>query len=217
MGYNRLNYLQKVIEIQNIVLREQKIGLLNQNEVYIRYIEPKYHISERTFYSYLGCNAKKELADIQKRENNDVEKLQEKAYSLVVEQNKSLKDAAKILNITHSKMRKIAYAGDFRKIKRLDAVHKRAFARENKVKKEIDKLRYILSVQKVENKYKGKYKSIHQFHLQVIKPKFGITRQTYLRYMLIPAKERIKEVLEREKYRKQAARDRKKLENLRGL
>lgn len=63
-GYNKENLLKKIVEVQNIVLAEQKRGYMNQKEVFNRIIAPKYFISERTFYNYLGRNAKKELADL---------------------------------------------------------------------------------------------------------------------------------------------------------
>lgn len=64
MAYNSKNKLIKIIEIQNIVLQEKKRGYMNQKEIFYKLIEPTYHISIRTFNSYLGINAKKELADI---------------------------------------------------------------------------------------------------------------------------------------------------------
>lgn len=64
MAYNARNFLQKVIEIQNIVLREKESGYLNQKEIYWQFIEPVYHISFRTYQEYLGRNAKRELAKL---------------------------------------------------------------------------------------------------------------------------------------------------------
>ena len=67
MAYNTQNFLQRVIEIQKIVIQEQKRGYMNQKEIYYVHIKPRYHISIRTFYNYLARNAKKELADIEER------------------------------------------------------------------------------------------------------------------------------------------------------
>lgn len=70
MSYNRRNYLTRVIEIQNIVLESQQ-----QNEdiflktIYWDKIEPKYKISQRTFQSYLGINAKKQLKELNTKQN----------------------------------------------------------------------------------------------------------------------------------------------------
>ncbi|NDV97451.1 hypothetical protein D0T84_21515 [Dysgonomonas sp. 521] len=66
MAYNREMLLRKIIEIQNIVLKGQKKSL-SQKEMYHNVIAPKYFISIATFYKYLGCNAKKELAEIEER------------------------------------------------------------------------------------------------------------------------------------------------------
>lgn len=70
MAYNRRNYLTRVIEIQDIVLETQKkdedIFLKN---IYWEQIEPKYKISERTFRSYLGINAKKQLKELNTQQN----------------------------------------------------------------------------------------------------------------------------------------------------
>lgn len=66
-GYNTENLLRKIIEIQNIVLAEQKKGYLNQKEIFNKIIVPKYFICIATFYNYLGRNAKKELAEIEER------------------------------------------------------------------------------------------------------------------------------------------------------
>ncbi len=67
MGYNNKLLLRKIIEIQDIVLREKKRGV-TQRHVYETIIREKYLIAESTFNSYLGRNAKKELADIERRE-----------------------------------------------------------------------------------------------------------------------------------------------------
>lgn len=64
-GYNSENLLKKIIEIQNIVLREQKRGYLSLKETYHQFIADEYFISFRTLQNYLGRNAKQELADIE--------------------------------------------------------------------------------------------------------------------------------------------------------
>lgn len=74
MAYNRKNYLRRIIEIQNIVLKikweDEDIYLKN---IYWEHIEPVYKISYRTFNKYLGINAKKELKqlNILQNERND--------------------------------------------------------------------------------------------------------------------------------------------------
>lgn len=61
MAYNNRNLLTKIIEIQDIVIREQKKGV-NQRFIYHQYIKEVYFISESTFNNYLARNARKELA-----------------------------------------------------------------------------------------------------------------------------------------------------------
>lgn len=68
-GYSNENLLRKILEIQNIVLSEQKRGFLNQKEIFHQRIAPKYFICIATFYNYMARNAKKELADIEERRN----------------------------------------------------------------------------------------------------------------------------------------------------
>lgn len=64
MAFHRKNYLEKIIEIQAIALKYSKEGLFYK-EIYHRYIEKQYHISKRTFDTYLGINAKKELKELE--------------------------------------------------------------------------------------------------------------------------------------------------------
>ena len=64
MAYQRKNYLEKIIEIQTIALKYNNNGLFYK-EIYHRYIEKQYHISKRTFDTYLGINAKKELRELE--------------------------------------------------------------------------------------------------------------------------------------------------------
>lgn len=62
MAYNNINLLKRIIEIQNIYLKENgngKTGIWIFNNI----IYPNYHISKSTFDSYLARNAKKELKE----------------------------------------------------------------------------------------------------------------------------------------------------------
>ncbi|MCG8474187.1 MAG: hypothetical protein MI784_01705 [Cytophagales bacterium] len=62
MAYNKINKLQLIIDIQNIVLDFQED---HTNEwIYSKKIYPVYRISRRTFYNYLSINAKKELREL---------------------------------------------------------------------------------------------------------------------------------------------------------
>ncbi|WP_297096410.1 hypothetical protein [uncultured Draconibacterium sp.] len=65
MSYNRRNILQRMIDIQNIVLSHTNRGV-TQEWVFENEIFPVYKISRRTFYSYLNTNAKAELKKLNK-------------------------------------------------------------------------------------------------------------------------------------------------------
>lgn len=66
MAYNRKNILLRMIDIQDIYMansRRQRGNMLDC-DIYDKLVAPTYHISRKTFYDYLGTNAKKELADL---------------------------------------------------------------------------------------------------------------------------------------------------------
>lgn len=67
MAYNRLNYLRRVIEIQNITLKHKRLGLY-QKEIYHKFIENVYYIHMRTYENYLYINAKKQLKDLEQKQ-----------------------------------------------------------------------------------------------------------------------------------------------------
>lgn len=68
MSYNRKNILQRMIDIQNLVLEHKARGV-TQEWVYSNLVYPTYKISRRTFYDYLGTNAKAELKRMVNAEN----------------------------------------------------------------------------------------------------------------------------------------------------
>ena len=59
-----INLLRRMVEIQNITLEHTKRGV-SQRWVYLNLIYPRFFISERTYYKYLGYPAKKELRDLE--------------------------------------------------------------------------------------------------------------------------------------------------------
>nr|WP_153852029.1 hypothetical protein [Ornithobacterium rhinotracheale] len=62
MAYNRLNFLKKVLEMQELVLKIQREQSdIYMKEIFWQHIAPKYHISYRTFHNWLGINAKYEI------------------------------------------------------------------------------------------------------------------------------------------------------------
>jgi len=68
MAYNKRNYLQKIIDIQNVYLEHKANGVTGEY-IYQRYISNVYRISRGTFYRYLGINAKRKIKEID-NENN---------------------------------------------------------------------------------------------------------------------------------------------------
>ena len=74
MAYNRKNFLTKVLNVQEIALYHNKQGLFFK-EIYHLYIEKQFHISKRTFDTYLGINARKELKELKanQEQNNQLQ------------------------------------------------------------------------------------------------------------------------------------------------
>ena len=70
MAYNRKNFLTKVLKVQEIALHHRKQGLFFK-EIYHLHIENQHNICKRTFDSYLGINARKELKDLQQTNQNN--------------------------------------------------------------------------------------------------------------------------------------------------
>lgn len=69
MAYNRENFLRKVLKVQEIALHHSKQGLFFK-EIYHLYIENDFDICKRTFDSYLGINARKQLKEFQQNKEN---------------------------------------------------------------------------------------------------------------------------------------------------
>ncbi len=69
MAYTKENFLKRVLEIQAIVLRHRNQGLFYK-EIFHLYVEKQYHISKRTFDSYLGINAKNQLRKLQEQKQD---------------------------------------------------------------------------------------------------------------------------------------------------
>lgn len=58
MGYNKKNFIDRVIDIQELTLENTKRGV-TQEWIYANIIFPEYRISKRTYYNYLALPAKK--------------------------------------------------------------------------------------------------------------------------------------------------------------
>ena len=60
MAYNKKNYYEKIIKIQNIYLEHKNKGI-SIVEIYRRYIQNDFNISYSTFNNYLNIPAKMKL------------------------------------------------------------------------------------------------------------------------------------------------------------
>jgi hypothetical protein len=72
MAYNCRNKLQRIVEIQTITLEHTKRGV-SQVWIFNNLINPRFFISESTYYNYLGMNAKKSLAEYEKQRSKQLE------------------------------------------------------------------------------------------------------------------------------------------------
>ena len=74
MAYTKENFLKRVLKVQEIALYHNKQGLFFK-EIYHLYIEKQFHISKRTFDTYLGINARKELKELKanQEQNNQLQ------------------------------------------------------------------------------------------------------------------------------------------------
>lgn len=71
MAYNRLNILERVIEIQNITLEHTKRGA-TQKWVFENIIRPRFYISWATYNNYLAMPAKAELKKLTELNNSQL-------------------------------------------------------------------------------------------------------------------------------------------------
>jgi len=71
MAFNKKNYFTKIIKIQEITTEQKFRHGLTYKEIYFQFIEPNYHISIRTYGTYLGVPAKRELKKLQEKENSN--------------------------------------------------------------------------------------------------------------------------------------------------
>lgn len=65
MAYNKLNYYKRIIKIQEITQEQYHHFGLSYKEIYHQFIEHQFHICKRTFHTYLGVPAKRELKKLQ--------------------------------------------------------------------------------------------------------------------------------------------------------
>lgn len=69
MAYNKKNYYQRVIKIQEITQVQKHQYGLTYKEIYWQHIEPVFNICKKTYHNYLGVPAKRELKKILQNEN----------------------------------------------------------------------------------------------------------------------------------------------------
>jgi hypothetical protein len=70
MAYNKINFYERVAEIQDIV-REHSAKGVPYSWVYRNLIKHQYHISVSTFYNYLGIPARAKLKELKEPVNNE--------------------------------------------------------------------------------------------------------------------------------------------------
>lgn len=68
MAYNKSNYYKKIIKIQEITQMQKHQHGLTYKEIYYKHIEEQFNISSRTYRTYLGIPAKRELKKLQEAE-----------------------------------------------------------------------------------------------------------------------------------------------------
>lgn len=69
MAYNKKNYYKRIIKVQTLVLKKQKENKdLFLKEIYWESVFPEFDICYRTFHTWLGINAKRELKKLREQE-----------------------------------------------------------------------------------------------------------------------------------------------------
>ncbi|MBE7630099.1 hypothetical protein LNI98_07020 [Tenacibaculum dicentrarchi] len=83
MAYNNKNLYTRIIEIQTLVLylREQDEDI-SYKEMYWQHIYPRWKICYRTYHTYLGTPAKRELKKLLSAEKEKIELENKSQYKL---------------------------------------------------------------------------------------------------------------------------------------
>lgn len=71
MAYNKTNYYKKIIKIQEITEEYKFRQGFTYKEIFYKFIEPEFHICLRTYETYLGVPAKRELKKLQEIEDSN--------------------------------------------------------------------------------------------------------------------------------------------------
>ncbi|MGP1500771.1 MAG: hypothetical protein ACTTJM_03185 [Bergeyella cardium] len=69
MAYNKINYYKRIIKIQDITQEQYHCFGLSYKEIFHKFIENQFNISKRTFHTYLGVPAKRELRKFEEQKN----------------------------------------------------------------------------------------------------------------------------------------------------
>lgn len=76
MAFNKKNYYRKIVKIQEITQMQYHQFGLSYKEIYYQFIEEQFSISKRTYHTYLGVPAKRELKKLEAEEINAEENKQ---------------------------------------------------------------------------------------------------------------------------------------------
>ncbi len=68
MAYNKKNYYNTIIKIQDITQVQYHQFGLSYKEIYYKFIENQFNICKRTYHTYLGVPAKRELKKLEANE-----------------------------------------------------------------------------------------------------------------------------------------------------
>jgi len=70
MAFNRRNLYKRIIEVQEVALPEWERGV-PFSVIYKRHIKDRFHISERTFETYLGIPVKQKIKELESKEKKE--------------------------------------------------------------------------------------------------------------------------------------------------
>lgn len=72
MAYNKTHFYKRIIKVQEIVKREKFTNGLTYKEIYHQHIAEQFNICYRTFTTYLGVPAKRELKKLQENDQKEI-------------------------------------------------------------------------------------------------------------------------------------------------
>lgn len=206
MAYNKKNHLEKIIEIQDIALSKNNLGI-PFTVIYRDHIKDQYYISYSTFNNYLSRNAKKELEKLEDMDaDHNTEIFKQSVYDMYIQNNAPLKDIALKLNLSYYAVIQIIKNNHFDEIKKQNRFEVYKAKELEKEQKEYDKFKNILHIQNIRDMYTNE--SVNNVYIQYIKPRYKISIHTFKRYLITPAIEKVIEIDERRKCREIADKER---------